>query len=475
MRIQAFFIFAVLPYLVGCAGKTHYIGNIQVPVHPSDNATTKLSDLEIAFSEAKGNSIPFLAPSWFHQAQDSFQEAKSENERVGDQQIVFNKLEEARIELARANEIAGASRSALTEVIDAREIALRWLGEAEKVNSPELAEIRQQLAVADARFLSLGEKIENGRVNDTSSDKATVIGLYTETSGSAAQAATLVAARKALDTAKFEGAFEHAPQTLIDAEAAIKRAETFAEANPQKFTDIKAMGAEAASYADRSLRITLEAKAIGRGTPEEAALVREREMALLKGEANHKQRELTELASENENLSEENRKLAELQDETDKQDARLSEVRSLFSADEAEILQSQKHLIIRLKNLKFPVGQATLNETQLALMAKVQDALRPFSGSEVIVEGHTDSTGSAEVNAKLSQQRADLVMGYLVSHQAVDEKLISAVGKGEEKPLTSNKTKEGRATNRRIDILATLRPVNDRISASDPESHSAIE
>jgi outer membrane protein OmpA-like peptidoglycan-associated protein len=71
----------------------------------------------------------------------------------------------------------------------------------------------------------------------------------------------------------------------------------------------------------------------------------------------------------------------------------------------------------------------------------------------VIVEGHTDAVGTKEANEKLSQRRADIVKDYFVKNDAISEDQISSVGKSFDEPITTNKTKEGRSKNRRIDLV----------------------
>ena len=72
---------------------------------------------------------------------------------------------------------------------------------------------------------------------------------------------------------------------------------------------------------------------------------------------------------------------------------------------------------------------------------------------QVRVEGHTDSTGSAQVNTTLSQQRADNVAKFLVEVGGISASRIMATGYGSERPVASNETPEGRAANRRVEIL----------------------
>lgn len=87
------------------------------------------------------------------------------------------------------------------------------------------------------------------------------------------------------------------------------------------------------------------------------------------------------------------------------------------------------------------------------MMAKVQRAIRSFDDPLVIVEGHTDSTGSSDTNDRISQARADAVKAYLLANETVTDDRVTAVGKGFSEPLASDRTSEGRAQNRRIDII----------------------
>ncbi|MBC2743982.1 MAG: OmpA family protein, partial [Desulfosarcina sp.] len=69
--------------------------------------------------------------------------------------------------------------------------------------------------------------------------------------------------------------------------------------------------------------------------------------------------------------------------------------------------------------------------------------------------GHTDSTGSAQTNQELSQKRAEAVKTYLVANKTLPSNRIRATGYGLDRPLAPNTTPEGRAINRRIDVLIT--------------------
>jgi OOP family OmpA-OmpF porin len=138
-----------------------------------------------------------------------------------------------------------------------------------------------------------------------------------------------------------------------------------------------------------------------------------------------------------------------------------NEVQRFFDRDEAEVYKQENQLVIRLKAVKFPLGQSILMPGTYTLLSKVQRAIRTFGEPQVVVEGHTDSTGSDEVNEHLSQQRAEAVMEYLVANKTLPSDKIMAVGFGSVRPLASNETPEGRAINRRIDVIITplVKPV----------------
>ena len=69
-------------------------------------------------------------------------------------------------------------------------------------------------------------------------------------------------------------------------------------------------------------------------------------------------------------------------------------------------------MIIRLRGIQFPVGQSVIMPEQLSPAHKDEQAIRTFGEPDVIIEGHSDSTGSDEINEHLSQQRSESVRQY---------------------------------------------------------------
>jgi outer membrane protein OmpA-like peptidoglycan-associated protein len=132
---------------------------------------------------------------------------------------------------------------------------------------------------------------------------------------------------------------------------------------------------------------------------------------------------------------------------------KFSQIQNYFNSNEAEVYKQGAQLVIRLKAIQFPVGKDIIMPKNYELLSIVQKSIRTFGEPNVVIEGHTDSTGSDEVNEHLSQQRAEAVRQYLVANQTLPYDRIMAVGYGSMRPLASNETAEGRAINRRIDVI----------------------
>jgi OOP family OmpA-OmpF porin len=77
--------------------------------------------------------------------------------------------------------------------------------------------------------------------------------------------------------------------------------------------------------------------------------------------------------------------------------------------------------------------------------------MQTYPTTTTVIEGHTDSVGSAVLNKQLSQQRAEAVREYLIKNYNIDPNRIKAVGYGSERPVADNATAEGRQMNRRIE------------------------
>jgi OOP family OmpA-OmpF porin len=101
----------------------------------------------------------------------------------------------------------------------------------------------------------------------------------------------------------------------------------------------------------------------------------------------------------------------------------------------------------------FEVNKASFRKEAQPQLDKFAEQVRRVSSVEAVqITGHTDSTGATDYNQKLSEQRAATVKDFLVKN-GVDPSKITILGMGERSPLADNATKEGRAKNRRVEVM----------------------
>lgn len=160
-----------------------------------------------------------------------------------------------------------------------------------------------------------------------------------------------------------------------------------------------------------------------------------------------KKQELSQLSQEHQQVA------AELEVRQERE-AKLKKAKVILNPSEGEVLfNSANDIVLRLYGLSFDVGKATIKDDHMPLLQKVQEVIGMFPDSRLVVEGHTDASGDAATNRQLSEKRAYAVMQYLRQSMLIPADRISAIGFGNEKPVASNDTAEGRAKNRRIDVI----------------------
>ncbi|MEK7476376.1 MAG: OmpA family protein [Candidatus Coatesbacteria bacterium] len=121
-------------------------------------------------------------------------------------------------------------------------------------------------------------------------------------------------------------------------------------------------------------------------------------------------------------------------------------VATATAADELKTVQG------RLGKIVFQLGKTVLDPKSEPALAGVAEILARYPGVRVEVEGHTDSTGSAGFNVKVSQARAEAVVRYLVDRKGVAADRLTAKGYGGAKPIADNQTDAGQAANRRVEF-----------------------
>jgi outer membrane protein OmpA-like peptidoglycan-associated protein len=135
-------------------------------------------------------------------------------------------------------------------------------------------------------------------------------------------------------------------------------------------------------------------------------------------------------------------------------DEAIAGLRDSFGQDEGEItLKPDGTIVMRLHGVSFGIGSAELQPGQEQLLTKVSAAVGRFPGSAIRVEGHTDDSGGREANLRLSRRRAETVARRLEQDLQLEAESVMTEGYGPDRPVALNSTPEGRARNRRIDIV----------------------
>jgi outer membrane protein OmpA-like peptidoglycan-associated protein len=117
------------------------------------------------------------------------------------------------------------------------------------------------------------------------------------------------------------------------------------------------------------------------------------------------------------------------------------------------VQEEERGTVITLSGaVLFPSGESTLLPAAQGALDNVAEVLLAEKDRKILIEGHTDSVGSHSFNMELSRNRANAVRDYLVS-KGVPQKTIEAQGVGPDRPVADNKSAEGRANNRRVEIV----------------------
>ena len=111
----------------------------------------------------------------------------------------------------------------------------------------------------------------------------------------------------------------------------------------------------------------------------------------------------------------------------------------------------QKQLNDYARTILFDTGKSSIKAESTSVMVDIIQILNEYPTAKFTVEGHTDSVGSANLNQKLSDSRANSVRDFLIE-KGIGADRLTAIGYGEDKPIATNNTRAGRAQNRRVEI-----------------------
>ena len=469
-----FLAVALLMLLAACAGKPQKLKQVY------DDPNVMVGSFEREIANARSNQLDLLAPTWFGKAEDSLKDAKVALAKKADVSLIAGEVSRGRAELEKAREIADVARSSLADVIQRREMA-------RKAGATQLS----GYGGTEEDFQRLIREIERENLGYVNRNKNEVAESYHKLEIDAIKRNVLGDVRLILQKARKEEAEEFAPQVYAEAVNKLRATDRFITSNPYESEKINRMANDALFYAQRTIVLTAQSKKIEKMTPEQIALwiesilqsttsqlsapdmrnqdfqiqmdniigsikAADENLKFLNGTLNEQRAEIETLNTSLAALEGKSRQ-EQLANERLEAEKRFNEkflrIQKMFSRSEAEVYRQGNELVIRLRGMAFPVGSAVIMPDNYSLLSKVQQAIRTFDAAGITIEGHTDSTGSEEVNRQLSEDRAASVQKYLIANGTSPEERIIAIGYGASRPLMPNNTAAGRAANRRIDLV----------------------
>lgn len=136
-------------------------------------------------------------------------------------------------------------------------------------------------------------------------------------------------------------------------------------------------------------------------------------------------------------------------------DQQEADLRRDLGNDQVRIVNTGQELIVTMpQDILFPIDSATVRSDLRRDLGTLAGNLSAYPNTTVQIVGHTDNTGTASHNQNLSQRRAEAVANVLISN-GVSASRLRSIGRGENAPIATNLTEEGRAQNRRVDIIIT--------------------
>jgi OOP family OmpA-OmpF porin len=423
----------------------------------------QIAKLDKGLQDAKAQGVDNLAPTNYQAAQQALNEAVAEAkaDRSGTANSAANKGLQS---LAKANERAGVSRDLLRDVLEARSKAYQ---------AGAASTFPEHTADMDADLRKVANLVERDRIEDAKERRQQLFAGYEQLELAALKEGTVESAQAAIAAAKQKDAAKFAPKTFKLAEEEMALAVSVLEADRTRTDKANAHAKRAKWLAEQSSAITELIKDFKRReyTSEDTVLWYQKQLSeisaplggqLAFNEPNRNvvlgmQQSIKELMKQRDDTATQRSQYEQELSLTAEQRAAVDKVQSLFTPAEANVYQQRQNVLISAHGFRFPTGGSEIGTENFALMNKIIQAVKTFPESYIEISGHTDSTGSEAVNRNLSRARADNVAKFLVEVGGISASRIMATGYGEAKPVASNKTPEGRAANRRVEILINNR------------------
>jgi OOP family OmpA-OmpF porin len=412
-------------------------------VKKADIATTanpqeEISKLDADLAIGAAKNLDVLAPDEFKDSTKWLAEAKEDQSNKEKQEEILEDIRKSRGFLDKAYVVSENRAEKAPGLFEARQAALK----AGASNYPELS--------GDLKSVDKDVSSKAADLAKLDSEKISVLQERYVTLEKRATILTRLGDTQAIfNGLKQDGSSKQAPLSHKKAELSLKNGESAISSNVRN--PISYNPAVESAISDTALLndVMSTIKQNGNNLSEAAALKmvsQKKQIKALNAETAASKVENKTLSNELEG-KEQSLNTANASVETQRA---MESARTQFSPEEAEAYQQGNNLLIRLKQVKFASGRADLPGASLELLAKVSAVAKSMNATELKVEGHTDSVGTESQNKVISEKRASAVASYFKSNGFSE---VTSQGYGFKKPIASNKSKEGRAQNRRVDII----------------------
>jgi outer membrane protein OmpA-like peptidoglycan-associated protein len=258
-------------------------------------------------------------------------------------------------------------------------------------------------------------------------------------------------ARNAVAIALAEGAKTYAPEPFAKAQGQLAKSEAPA-GNPK----------EMAMAAREAVQSAEDARLIAVKRQETEALDNERRLAQAKIDEAKTAAALAASAEASANQS----KQAAMAENSNLKDQLREQLNAVL-----QTRATARGLIVNMSGMTFKTGQAALLPAGREKLAKIAGLILAHPGLKLAVEGYTDSTGTDQINQRLSERRAESARDFLVA-QGVSQNAIVSRGLGKANPIASNATMEGRQDNRRVELVVSGAGITDSSTGLEPETNN---
>lgn len=471
MKIVLQSVFYLVTFiLVACASQPPLSEQEALQTYPA------VGELDSAMRQVDKESLALLSQKSFREATSLYNKARAlATQRDAKANAVAI---EGQLALNKAVNNAVKAKDIFSDALEARDRAL---------SRGALAASTETMQEVEKDFKALALALETGREDEAKLGRRDIIQRYNNLELASLKKATVESAKNALSLAKDNKSNKYAPKTFAAAEHELSLATSILDSDIQSKDRAQQHAAKAEYLAEASISISDTVKEfreneysfedivlwyhqqlekatsplqqdIALNVPNQHLVksisdsindvVNEREA--LKLALNESDQRYTDAvtAGKTELAALERQRMQKEEDQK-----KLERVQSLFNPDEASVYLQHGNILIRAQGFWFPSGKSEIESRNFSLLNKISQAISNFPNAKIVVSGHTDSIGDEKLNLTLSKERAEKVSSFLQEIGNVSPERLSSTGYGKTMPVANNETEEGRAANRRVEVL----------------------